>query len=292
MDSEIKLAIAPIESIALAVQNARLNVQQFLAPFQEGLNHAAAFAKLFTDFHADLQRGVEQWMAQQQLNWARMAEMMAIAAANFERYRNEEEPEACKLLCDAGWLGMDHHFCLQHLREVVVLHKTQGEAAMNQAILCYFNVDDCALLVAMSERWLSIPYLRDREKIILDAVYAHKQGLFTLSIPAMLPLADGLSAEVLGMQSMRAVALLAEDRRVNDPEVWAQGFCDFVAQVYYKGYEFGRDTAPFLNRHGIVHGRVFEYRSALNSTRVFLLIDAVADIWHEKQKALAPTRIQ
>jgi hypothetical protein len=64
-----------------------------------------------------------------------------------------------------------------------------------------------------------------------------------------------------------------------------------VAQVYYKGYEFGKDTAPYLNRHGILHGRVFDYPSALNSTRVFLLIDAVAELWREKYKALSPGTI-
>jgi hypothetical protein len=282
--SEIKLTIAPIEQIALA--------QRFLAPVRESFNQAAAFAKLFTDFHTNLHRTFEQWIAEQQLSWVRVAEMMAIAAENFERYRDEEEPEACKLLSDAGWLGMDQHFGIQHLRVVVVVHKTQGEAAMNDAILDYFSHDNSALLVAMSERWLSIPYLRDRENIIRDAVDAHQQGKFTLSIPTLLPMVDGLSAEVLGMQSMKAVALLAEDRRANDPEVWTQGFCDFLAQVYYKGYEFGKDPAPFLNRHGILHGRVFDYPSALNSTRVFLLIDAVAEIWQEKQKALVPTTIQ
>ncbi len=186
---------------------------------------------------------------------------------------------------------MDRHFCLQHLRDAVVLHKMQGEAAMNDAIVEYFNQDDAALLLRMSEEWLSVPCLRDRTQIIRAAMDSHKQGKFTLSIPALLPLVDGSSAEVLGNQSMHAVVLLANERRANDPEIWAQGFCDFVAHVYYRGYKFGIDTPPYLTRHGILHGRVFDYPSALNSTRVFLLIDTIADIWHEKQKAVAPTTI-
>jgi hypothetical protein len=42
-----------------------------------------------------------------------------------------------------------------------------------------------------------------------------------------------------------------------------QGFCDFVAHLYYKGYEFGKDTAPYLNRHRILQGRVFDYPSSV-----------------------------
>jgi hypothetical protein len=290
--SGTRIAIAPVQELAVAMTNARRNIQQMLAPFQESVNFAVGAVKLVHDFQVNLQRGVEQWMAQQQLSWARIAEMMAIAAANFERYQNEEEPEACKLLADAGWLEMHRHFCLQHLRETVVVYKTQGEAAMNDAIVEYFNHDDCALLVEMSEGWMSVPYLGDRENIIRDAVEAHKHGKFTLSVPTLLPLVDGLSAEILGNQSMKAVALLANERRANDPEIWAQAFCDFVAHVYYKGYEFGKENAPFLSRHGILHGRVFDYPSVLNSTRVFLFIDVIANIWHDTQKAVAPTTIQ
>lgn len=284
--------ITPIEEIAVAMANVRTNVQQMLAPFQETISVAAGMAKMVNDFQVAIHQTMERWLAEQQLSWVRMAEMMAIAMDGFERYRNQEEPEACKILSDAGWLEMDRHFCLQHLREMVVLYKARGESAMNAAIVNHFNCKDYALLVEMSKRWMSVPYLRQRENIIRDAVEAHKQRKFTLSIPALLPLVDGLSAEVLGNQSMKAVALLANDRRANHPEIWAQGFCDFVAHVYYKGYRFGKDTAPFLSRHGILHGRMFDYPSVLNSTRVFVFLDVIADIWLEKQRAATPTTIQ
>jgi hypothetical protein len=303
MNSDAKLTIAPIEEIASAMQNMRRSVEHLLSPIEQSVNYAAAIAKFMTGFHinfelttrewmAQQKRLLQDWMAHQQIDLSRTAELMAFALECCERYRREEEPETSKLLSDSGWLGMHRHFCLDHLREAVTLYKTQGEKAMNDAIIEHFNTDGFALLEQMSEMWLSIPYLRDRKDIIRDALDAHKQGKFTLSIPALLPMVDGLAAEVLGNQSMKAIALLANERRANDPEVWAQGFCDFVSRVYYKGYEFGKDEAPFLSRHGILHGRVFDYPSALNSTRVFLLIDAVADIWHEKQKAIVTTTIQ
>jgi hypothetical protein len=255
------------------------------------------------DFEEHIRCSTERWSAlhqaaalqiteQMKFSMAQMAEMMAAAAAGFERYRNEEEPEACKLLSQAGWLGMDRHFCIVHLRESVLLHKTQGEAAMNDAIVNHFNKDDSALLVSMSEAWLSVPYLHDRENTIRDAVSAHKAGQFTLSIPALLPLGEGLATETLGDISTRAVQKLAADWKARETEVWAQEFYNAVEQVIYKFYPFGRDPAPYLNRHGILHGRVADYATAANSIRVFLLIDAIAELWHEKHRAQTSATIQ
>ena len=54
-----------------------------------------------------------------------------------------------------------------------------------------------------------------------------------------------------------------------------------------KRYDFRSDPAPYLNRHGILHGRIPDYATRENSTRVFLLTDAIADLWLEKQRTLA-----
>jgi hypothetical protein len=280
-----KIAISPVQDLATALADIRIGVQQMLTPYQEAISAVFSTARF-------IQQNFEQWKSELQLNWAKMAEMMAAAAASFERYCNEEAPEACAVLCQAGWLRMDRHFSITEVRESLVLHKTQGQAAMNNAILQYFSEDNWASLERMTESWNSIPYLFDRTGIIADALFAHRRGLYTLSIPTLLPLVDGLSAEALGSHSKNAVAKFAENRRANDPEIWVQGFCDFMAQVFYKGYRFGQDSAPYLNRHAILHGRVFDYPSALNSTRVFLLVDALADFWYERQEALAPMTIQ
>jgi len=90
MLAAVKVAIAPVQEFATVVANARFNIQQVLAPFQDSVNLAVDTIKLFQDFEANLQRGVEQWMSQQQLSWARMAEMVAAAAASFQHYYNEE----------------------------------------------------------------------------------------------------------------------------------------------------------------------------------------------------------
>jgi hypothetical protein len=307
MGSEIKLNMSVSGRVAAMMGNARQGVQQFLAPIEASFDQAGAVVRAAVDLEENIQRSAERWLASHQAAVARMveqtksamvqrasemAEMMTAAAAGFERYRIEEEPEACALLCQAGWVGMNHNFSIRQLRESVLIHATHGEAAMNNAILEYFAEGDFAVLDSMGKRWMSVPYLRERKHIIHDAIDAHKRGKFTLSIPALLPFVEGLSAEILGACSKKAVTRLTRKLKANHPELWEQAICDFVEKVVYKDYQFGTDSGACLNRHGVLHGRDFTYPSAVNSTRVFLLIDAFAQIWHEKQKALAPTMVQ
>jgi hypothetical protein len=121
-----------------------------------------------------------------------------------------------------------------------------------------------------------------------SALSAHRTGHFTLSIPALLPLAEGLSAETLGIsEQTNAVQMLLCDWSARDNDLWAQLSCNLVLNVIYKRCRFGKDPIPYLHRHGILHGRDPNYHSELNSTRVFLLVDAVADLWNAKQRELS-----
>jgi hypothetical protein len=258
-----------------------------LTPFDQMVSMVRAFA----EFQNNLQKRVQQWLDENRDALVAFHHHLAADLAELERYRSEEEDEAFAILSQGGWVGMERHLTFSDIRGVVQLYKTHGETAMNQTIVLYFDKQDYALLVAMSADWARVPYLRDRQAIISDAVSAHKAGQFTLSIPALLPLAEGLAAEILGDTTTRAVQKVAADWKSREAEVWAQEFCNVVEQVIYKGYTFGKDPAPYLNRHGILHGRVPDYASAINSTRVLLLIDAIAELWHAKQTSLAPATI-
>ena len=161
---------------------------------------------------------------------------------------------------------------------------------MNDAIANYFNANACIRISEITDGWSSIPYLRDRQAIIRDALSAHREGRFTLSVPALLPLVEGLSVEILGnaVRNENAVKAVARDWKQRESEVWAQVFADVIEHVVYKRYDFRTDPAPYLSRHGILHGRIPDYANEVNSIRVFLLIDAVADLWFAKQKSVSP----
>ena len=56
MDSEIKFTIAPIEQMVAAMENTRVNMQQFLAPFQVGSEQYGALAKMVSNSQAAVER--------------------------------------------------------------------------------------------------------------------------------------------------------------------------------------------------------------------------------------------
>ena len=244
----------------------------------------AGFLRMLLNLHEkDVAQTTAEWMTQLQQDLEESSREFAAAMAEYEK----QQDEAFKILaCHGGWLGMERHFTSSQAGLVVQLYKTEGDAAMNDAIANYFNTKHCARLSEMTDGWSSIPYLRDRQSIIRDAVSAHREGHFTLTVPALLPLVDGLSAEIVGIAvgNRNVVKTVARDWKQREAEVWAQVFADVVEDVIYKRYDFRNDPAPYLNRHGILHGRVPDYADKLNSIRVFLLVDAIAYLWLEKQQ--------
>jgi hypothetical protein len=248
-----------------------------------------------TDPFASIREGLEAF-AEFQIRFRRWVDEHSIdiarfyaALAEYERYHNEEEPKDFATLAKGGWIGLERNFTSLQIRTAANIYRASGEGAMNNAVLQFFSKDECAVLANMVDEWVRVPYLKERETIVRDAFSAHKAGQFTLSIPTLLPLAEGLAADSFGLTSTKAVQIAAKNWKDTEAEAWAAEFFNVVDQVIYKSYTFGRDAATFLNRHGILHGRVLDYASALNSTRVFLLIDAIVSIREPKQQSLAST---
>lgn len=237
----------------------------------------------------DLQIGFRRWVEQHGADIVRVLHELQAGLAEFERYHNEEEAQDFATLAKGGWIGLERNFGYFEIRTAANIYRASGEDAMNNAVLQYFSKDECAVLAEMIDGWGTVPYLKDREAIFRDAFSAHKAGQFTLSIPALLPLAEGLAADTFGVTRTNAVQIAAENWKSTEPEAWATEFFNVVEQVIYKNYTFGTGVPTYLNRHGILHGRVIDYASALNSTRVFLLIDALVGIREAKQKSLALT---
>jgi hypothetical protein len=244
----------------------------------------------------DVVESTQQWMKEFQQNMEARRRAFAAAWADFLRLQGEIN----QALAQSGWVGIELHFTDAHALKALEIKKTEGEAAMNEFIADYFNADQCAELFTMTKAWSKIPYLRDRESVITDSLWAHREGRFTLSVPALLPLAEGLAAEIAGSVPGNVVKAVAQDWKQREaltrasalePEMWAEIFAHVVDQVIYKYYDFAKDPAPHLSRNGILHGRVPDYGSKVNSVRVFLLVNVIANLWLQKQqKALSATR--
>lgn len=153
-----------------------------------------------------------------------------------------------------------------------------------------FQVDDI-----LQKAKVSWPH---RFNILKDAFEAHKQGLYTLSIPCLLAQADGISYEIL------KVSFFGKENRVPKTK---KALEDYLAQpgktmlpteeitdlLLYplrtvssvsmntndRDEERKRDPSygP-LNRHGVLHGIDLDYATEANSLRAIMIINYLMDV--------------
>src|SRR5258708_26696590 len=161
-----------------------------LTPFEQ----VFAVLHFLSNLPDALQKSTQQWMDETQKNLAALSEQIAEGMAEYEKV----ETEAFAVLTRGGWLGMERHLTGPQVRTILQISKTAGETAAHNAIREYFSANDCALLESMSKEWLNVPYLKNRGEIVRDGLAAHRAGQYTLTVPALLPLAEGLSAEIVG----------------------------------------------------------------------------------------------
>ncbi len=129
-----------------------------------------------------------------------------------------------------------------------------------------------------------------------DAFAAHRQGKYTLSIPALLSQLDGIGCEVMGMgrnffvENRRAGALAGILERFQLPGDGQQypvgGIHDRMLAAIQRTWGLTLDTnrrrsgtgyCP-LNRHGVMHGLDTDYATEFNSLRCILLIGYMLEV--------------
>ena len=140
-----------------------------------------------------------------------------------------------------------------------------------------------------------------RKNILNDALEAHNEGKYTLSVPVLLAQADGISAGLLGsflftnhQGSISATAEHLMKQRFSDRPL-AKSFLGLLLEASGlrldtrkrdKMLAAGQIVSP-LNRHGVLHGLDCDYATDTNSLRGIALIgflEWVADIMQESNE--------
>jgi hypothetical protein len=202
------------------------------------------------------------------------------ALEDWERSYQEHNRALLAFTVNNCWIGLERHFTDEQLSLLMRFAAESGDDAANKRLPDFFRIPRIEEMVA---RWSDIPYLKCRQRIYLDAVEAYRQNLHTLVIPALLPLAEGLAAEIVPAHARRTDAVTrAAKVHVNQPssDDFGVATLSVLEDAYYLPTDFTQ-PAPreMFNRHRILHGRIPDYASAANSIRAFLLVDTVADFW-------------
>ena len=139
-----------------------------------------------------------------------------------------------------------------------------------------------------------------RWRILADAFDAHRQGRYTLSVPAMLIQADGISQELLGAplfgkeagapKTKRALTRTLQRIRVAGRPLGLSSILDMCLDPLRTVCSLGENTAERdrrraqdprygpLNRHAVLHGLDVGYDSEANGLRAILVLDYLASL--------------
>jgi hypothetical protein len=269
-------ALQPFVQVVRAAEQLRQEIRTTLEPVQR---IREALASLPTEQFSAFQQSFVGFADSFRLQWDHIV-----------------EKPVYDLFTKLGFTGLESHLTRSELLYVLRLSKKKkGTAAVKEYVFRKFRRDKYRLLNRTVRGWWRVPYMNKRKKAIRAAINAHKKRHFELAIPALLPLIDGLAAEIAdGIPNLKTGTICAKEvatmYNAAEGEVWSECVEQVVYGLVYKDYSFKTAKRPpsSVNRHGILHGRVVDYGSELNSYRVIFLLDVMVNIAHQKSKNATP----
>lgn len=144
--------------------------------------------------------------------------------------------------------------------------------------------------------WKEQPKLVKRLPIIKEAIEAHLEGKYYLSVSALIPQVEGLLRDALSNPDFdsipdfdslhkeemgkAATALIKKTNESLDPfNLKATSLLDSLPDAVadlYEEYKQPENTIPGkLYRHGVCHGRQTDFGTKKNSLRLILLLDRI-----------------
>lgn len=206
------------------------------------------------------------------------------------RKRLELDEQTVEAYTASGWPiapSMD-----QELRKRVRGLFVEGKARYSSnPIIGYYKKESHSHTKSAIEEWRNNRLYSRRMHIIEDALEAHYQGLFTLSVPALMPQVEGILIDYVkasdldvGVRKIRDVY----DAAIGDPLAYDVSRW-LIASVLH--YHLTNSTYAFtdfeeelsksigrrrVTRHTVLHGIATNYDRPKNSLRTILLLDALS----------------
>ena len=270
-----------------AVQAINASLQNVVARATESLNlHAqnaiaAVAAQVVQPMFADVMT---------QLAASRTLEIANVFGKMFDRIRDDEE--LMEAFRDSGWPiapSMD-----EEIRERLRALKRQGRLRYaTTAILGFYHKNDYKVLRATVGGWNSQKLYSQRAHIFSDALRAHTERRYALSVPAVYPHIEGILTAYVKESGL--TARLSKIKEVYSVAIGDMDDFDFTTWVIantllyqlqnstYVYADFEKEVGKALrsrsiSRHTVLHGVSVNYNTASTSLKAFVILDAIHGI--------------
>ncbi len=187
----------------------------------------------------------------------------------------KKSKDAMRLALAEGWF-FGWHDGLQSLMELVESLETTQLSTVDDIMVAYYRANLQPFSDEITSRY------PNRAAAIKAAVNAHtslaEQGYF-LSVPVFIAQADGLLAEITGVESpMTKAAKIFREKYADNPELLdlLYPFLELQGSDFMMSAKARQDAAQAtgksftaLNRHQVMHGERSDYGTEINSLKAF-----------------------
>jgi len=185
-------------------------------------------------------------------------------------------PGALLVLVDNGWYP-DGTFSLPGLLSAAESFVPEGQDEANDRLCSHFDEH----LEEIEQNLCG--QFPERAEIIREAIWAHKEGKYVLSVPVLLAQADGICHELTEEQLYRKAngkPALARVLRELEPDESEFYRFQSIAEVTPLTENTDRlaSLGSVLNRHAVLHGLDVAYGNRLNGCRAISVISHVTRV--------------
>ncbi|HKQ06821.1 MAG TPA: hypothetical protein VJ464_16925 [Blastocatellia bacterium] len=192
---------------------------------------------------------------------------------------------------------------------VIIAHEGNLTAHdLTQYIVGHFNSNECQELANIVQGWDASGF-SERKKIFEDALWAHKEGKYTLTVPTLIIQIEGIIREFIKTEDAGFTAWRFETvkKRFTDKFVTldtipaadqislddVQAIANYhnlaMLERIYVDYNPSNHAEPGdVNRHAVSHGLWLTYSTVEASTRLILLLDMLHSMLKQLGSAAAP----
>jgi hypothetical protein len=133
--------------------------------------------------------------------------------------------------------------------------------------------------------WARNQQLVSRMEILRDALEAHANRKYSLSVPVFISQLEGLIATARGRGKMNFAEMKAHvDKIVQTEHLMGPHVSAFVNSILLATFEHGANLPFDFSRHAILHGGDVSYGTEWNSIRAIALFDYIQAIIDDERK--------
>lgn len=177
------------------------------------------------------------------------------------------------------------------INDAVTKYKGGNKKAVFDLFRKVYQNENCKNLEAVTSKWKSNSFLVSWSSHIDDALGAHKQKKYTLSVPVLLLVAEGVAGEFCKQNRIPVNESSGKDKIEKSTRNHYQKTNNILlsnldllegalsSRIYENTRKLGSKLRKnVLNRHAVLHGLKKNYGSMKTSLQAFMLIDMLSEL--------------